>query len=263
MRYVGPGSSPDHSIQTDASGTWGCGAFFEGRWLQFTWPPVWIPCNIMAKELVPIILSCTVWGPYLTRRCVLFQCDNYILVVAINKGSAKDPFVMHLLRCLWLFVALYDIDIVAEHITTDQQLTRWRTCYLEIKVISFFPNTHRGIQISHPITTISAPPSVSSQAKLDIPKLQGVLQRYYLSGIASTTRNTYAAGQKQYKIFCSLANRTPMLTSETTLLLFVAHLTTLNLFHTTIKVYLSAVQYMHVTVGQHSIFTQQLTPRLQ
>ena len=58
--YVGPGSSPDHSIQIDASGTWGCGAFFEGRWLQFTWPPVWIPCNIMTKELVPIILSCAV-----------------------------------------------------------------------------------------------------------------------------------------------------------------------------------------------------------
>ena len=53
-----------------------------------------------------------------------------------------------------------------------------------------------------------------------------------------------------------------MPTSESTLLLFVAHLTTLNLSHVTI-VYLSAVRYMHVTAGQHSIFTQQLTPRLQ
>ena len=70
----------------------------------------------MAKELVPIILRCGVWGPYLVRQCILFQCDNYSLVVAINKGSSKHPLVMHLLRCLWLFVALYDIDIVAEHI---------------------------------------------------------------------------------------------------------------------------------------------------
>ena len=54
-----------------------------------------------------------------------------------------------------------------------------------------------------------------------------------------------------------------MPTSESTLLFFVAHLTTLNLSHATIKVYLSAVRHMHVTAGQHSSFTQQLTPRLQ
>ena len=70
----------------------------------------------MAKELVPIILSCCVWGPYFARRSILCQCDNYSLVVAINKGSSKDPLVMHLLRCLWFFVAFYDINIVAEHI---------------------------------------------------------------------------------------------------------------------------------------------------
>ena len=90
-----------------------------------------------------------------------------------------------------------------------------------------------------------------------------MLQRCYLSGIAPTTRNAYAAGQKQYKTFCSNANRTLIPTSESTLLLFVAHLTTLNLSHATIKVYLSAVRHLHVTAGQHSIFTQQLTPRLQ
>ena len=92
------------------------------------------------------------------------------------------------------------------------------------------------IQISHPITTISVPHSVPSQARLDILKLHGVLQRYYLSGIAPTTRNTYVAGQKQYKIFRSHANRTLMPTSESTLLLLVSHLTTLNLSHATIKV---------------------------
>ena len=27
--------TPQVTIQTDASGTWGCGAFFEGRWLQW------------------------------------------------------------------------------------------------------------------------------------------------------------------------------------------------------------------------------------
>ena len=116
LRCTGPGKPPDHCIQTDASGTWGCGAFFEGKWFQSPWSPDWLPCNIMAKELVPIIFSCGVWGCHLARKRVLFQCDNYSLVAAINKGSSKDPLVMHLLRCLWMFVALYDIDIITEHI---------------------------------------------------------------------------------------------------------------------------------------------------
>ena len=54
-----------------------------------------------------------------------------------------------------------------------------------------------------------------------------------------------------------------MPTSESTLLLFVAYLTTLNLSHATIKVYISAVRHMHVTAGHHSKFNQQLSPRLQ
>ena len=70
----------------------------------------------MAKELVPIVMSCAVWGPYLARCTTMFQCDNLSLVAAITKGSSKDQTVMHLLRSLWFFAATFDIHIVAEHI---------------------------------------------------------------------------------------------------------------------------------------------------
>ena len=70
----------------------------------------------MAKELVPIILSCTVWGPLITKKTTIFQCDNHSVVDAINKGSSKDAMVMHLLRCLWFFTAIFDIQIIAKHI---------------------------------------------------------------------------------------------------------------------------------------------------
>ena len=49
-------------------------------------------------------------------KTVKFQCDNTGVVAAINKGSAKEPFVMHLLRCFWFFTAHFDIAIFAEHI---------------------------------------------------------------------------------------------------------------------------------------------------
>ena len=72
--------------------------------------------QVMAKELVPIVLGCAVWGPLLAKRSTVFQCDNHGLVQAINKGSSRDLMVMHLLRCLWFFTAFFDMQIMAIHI---------------------------------------------------------------------------------------------------------------------------------------------------
>ena len=52
-------------IKTDASGSRGCGAFFNNKWFQWKWPQEWQPVNILAKEMAPILLSCGVWGPLL------------------------------------------------------------------------------------------------------------------------------------------------------------------------------------------------------
>ena len=76
LQMAGYPLPPQYTIQTDASGTWGCGAYSQGRWLQWQWPQEWLPSTIMAKELVPIMLSCAVWGPLLNRKTVSFQCNN-------------------------------------------------------------------------------------------------------------------------------------------------------------------------------------------
>ena len=55
--------------------------------------------NIMAKEMVPTVLSCSVWGCKLAKHSVCEQCDNFSIVAAIKKGSARDNIVIHLLRC--------------------------------------------------------------------------------------------------------------------------------------------------------------------
>ena len=79
-------------------------------------PPEWTPITIMAKELVPIILSCSIWGRLLNRKKVQFFCDNLGLVDSIWKGASKDNIVMHLLICLWFFTAHYDIHITITHL---------------------------------------------------------------------------------------------------------------------------------------------------
>ena len=123
--------APSHTvtIQTDASGSWGCGAFMSGQWIQWNWSTKWLSQGIMAKELVPILLSCIIWGPQLSKQSVLILCDNLSLVNAINKGASKDTLVMHLLRCLWFFTAYFDIILTADHIpgacnTTADELSR-------------------------------------------------------------------------------------------------------------------------------------------
>ena len=71
----------------------------------------------MVKELVPIIISCAVWGPLFKQRSTEFNCDNQGLAAAINKGLSKDTMVMHFLKCLWFFTAAFDIHITPTHIT--------------------------------------------------------------------------------------------------------------------------------------------------
>ena len=92
---------PDHFIQIEVSGAWGCGSFGKGHWFQWAWPPEWANTNIMVKELVQIVFSCAVWGKLLSGRRELFECDNSSVVAAVNKHYTKEPESMWLLRCLW------------------------------------------------------------------------------------------------------------------------------------------------------------------
>jgi len=137
------------SIQTYTSGAWGCGAFFNGAWLQWKWPKEWHSIDILTKELVPIILACVMWGTHLQHKAVQFQCDNSAVVVALQKGSAKEKHVMHLLRSLWFFMAFYDINLHSAHIPVisnyrADQLSRNNT-------LTFFTSNPQANQLPTPL----------------------------------------------------------------------------------------------------------------
>ena len=55
----------------------------------------------MVKELIPIVLSCAVWGKQLAGGRVLIEFDNSSIVAAVNKHYAREQKVMHLLWSLW------------------------------------------------------------------------------------------------------------------------------------------------------------------
>ena len=215
----------------------------------------------MPKELLPIVFCCAVWGPRLTWRVVLFQCNNMSVVASVRKGSSKDALAMSLLHALWFFVANYDISLIIEHLagvcnTTPDQLSRNNIRQL------FITNTQAEPQQTS--TPTRTPPGHSSaRARLDIARIQEAVRGYYQKGLATATQRSYRAGQQQYQDFCVRAEKPQLPATEDTLLLVVGHLAQEGLAHSSIKVYLSVLRNLHITAGLHNKSSQQLMPQME
>ena len=113
------------------------------------------------------------------------------------------------------------------------------------------------------LTTL--PPSTSESLRLsgsphgtNLSDLHNKVQHFITEGLAPATRTTYAAKMKRYIQFCTIAKIPPTPATESTLQLFCTHLAILNIFHATIKVYPSAIHYMHVLAGLHEHFSKPL-----
>ena len=104
---------PEIRLTTDASGLWGCGAFWDNHWFQFEWPPRIADQHITFKELVPIMLAITVWGHRWRGLHVHCLCDNEAVVAIVTSRFSKQSELMHLLRIL---EAHFHLHISASHI---------------------------------------------------------------------------------------------------------------------------------------------------
>ena len=64
-------------MTSDASGSWGCGAWQGTNWFQLKWDEQSASRGIApVKELLPIIVATVVWGHGWKGKQVCFQCDN-------------------------------------------------------------------------------------------------------------------------------------------------------------------------------------------
>lgn len=117
ISFFGPPRG-DVSVVSDASGSWGCGAFLpaSGAWFQFQWPPAWSGTSIAAKEMFPVLVSAALWGRYWSGVAVEFVSDNMSVVQALTSRRVRDPLLMHMLRCLFFLEARFGFDHVATHI---------------------------------------------------------------------------------------------------------------------------------------------------
>ena len=121
-----PGDGEVFQIGSDASDSWGCGAVYRDtlEWIQLPWSEAataiegsLIPGeSITFKELLPVVLACSIWGCKWRGNRVVCHCDNAGAVAAINSGYSRVAPIMHLLRCLFFIQALFEFEVKAVHV---------------------------------------------------------------------------------------------------------------------------------------------------
>ena len=109
-------SLPSIRLETDASGSWGCGAKWGSKWLQWRWEGSSQDWATATKELLPILFAIAIWVSQWAGSLVECHCDNMVVVSMINSGRCKDPTLLHLLRCLFFMAAHFSITVKAFHI---------------------------------------------------------------------------------------------------------------------------------------------------
>ncbi len=112
-----PQPQPLFHVYSDASGTFGCGAFVGGLgWFQAKWPADWEGIDISSKELVPVVVASALWGSYWSGKHVCFHSDNMAVVAVLSSRTSQDPLLMHLLRCFSFYSAYFRFHFSAMHI---------------------------------------------------------------------------------------------------------------------------------------------------
>ena len=104
------------TLTSDASASWGCGAFASSEWFQLKWAGYIASSHIRVKEMVHIVIAVAIWGPQWRGKTVRAQCENAAVVTIINHGSSRDQDIMHLMRCLAFIAAKFEFHVCAQHI---------------------------------------------------------------------------------------------------------------------------------------------------
>ena len=113
-----PSHLPQLQMASDASGSWGCGAWHGRHWFQLQWDERAAPLPIMAKELLPIVLAVSVWGPGWGGHRIICLCDNQAVVACLHSRTSRVGHIMHMLRALAFIEARHSFSLVPRYIDT-------------------------------------------------------------------------------------------------------------------------------------------------
>lgn len=108
--------APEVTVGSDASGNWGCGAFWLPHWFQIPWPAQCQQFSIQVKELIPAVVAAAIYGKEWAGKVVEFRIDNQAVVDILVSGYSREPHLMHLVRLLVFFASSHQFRFTASHI---------------------------------------------------------------------------------------------------------------------------------------------------
>ena len=125
----------------------------------------------MVKELLPIVLACTVWGQEWASSCMCCLCDNLEVVACLRSHTSQDRHCMHMLRTLAFVEARHTFSLQPQYInTTDNNLAACPEISLHLLL-----GGHQGNAPTNPLGG-SAPGPI---AGLDLTALAPAVQQYF------------------------------------------------------------------------------------
>ena len=111
-------SNASCDLYTDAAGSLGFGAYYQGHWTQGLWPPRLQAqsLSIAFMELFPIVVALEIWGTSMANKKIKMWSDNQAVVAIINKQSSKCSLIMPYVRKLVLCALKHNIMFQALYV---------------------------------------------------------------------------------------------------------------------------------------------------
>ena len=110
--------SPEIQLFTDAAGSHGFGACWNGQLLCGHWLErhQQKSFSIVWKELYAIVIAAAIWGSKWTEKRLLFHCDNHVVLDIWRQKTTKDKHIMQLVRSLYFIAARGNFTVSVSHI---------------------------------------------------------------------------------------------------------------------------------------------------
>jgi len=85
--------------------------------------------HIVTKEMIPIVISASIYGNQWTGEIIHFCVDNIAVVHVVNSLFCRDSHLMHLVRFRVFFASYHNFWVFSSHIegrhnTTANALSR-------------------------------------------------------------------------------------------------------------------------------------------
>ena len=83
-------SHPGIELLSNASGSWGCGAWRGTKWFQYPWSASAMHLDITVKELLLLVIAAAIWDKQWRGAQVTCHCNNQAVVAVMGSRSCCE-----------------------------------------------------------------------------------------------------------------------------------------------------------------------------